>query len=223
MEILVIGSAQKVEDVKARFGNHHVYRHAVEHRSAFSNFTGREIIFDFVLAGDPSAITAYPSGDLTAFIDSVAVSLHELFRGMKDERHFVRFNGLPGFFANPLLELSLLHRGLERELATVCRQLGTEYVLVDDRAGMVTPRIVFMIINEAYYTVQDGTATREDIDRAMKTGTNYPYGPFEWAGRLGVATVYKVLKALYDDTGDSRYKICPLLKKEYLEEALPSN
>jgi 3-hydroxybutyryl-CoA dehydrogenase len=73
-----------------------------------------------------------------------------------------------------------------------------------------------MIINEAYYTVQEGTATRADIDLAMKLGTNYPYGPFEWCERIGLEHVYHLLEAVYDDTKDERYKIAPLLKKEYL-------
>ena len=58
--------------------------------------------------------------------------------------------------------------------------------------------------------------TREDIDKAMKLGTNYPHGPFEWCERIGVKHVYEVLEAVYEDTKDERYMISPLLKKEYL-------
>jgi 3-hydroxybutyryl-CoA dehydrogenase len=64
--------------------------------------------------------------------------------------------------------------------------------------------------------VQEGTATRDDIDMAMKSGTNYPYGPFEWSRRIGIRHVYELLEAVYEDTKDERYKICALLKKEYL-------
>ena len=81
---------------------------------------------------------------------------------------------------------------------------------------MVTPRIIFMIINEACYTVQEGTATMDDIDRAMKLGTNYPYGPFEWADLIGVNDIYETLASIYEDTKDERYKICSLLKSKYL-------
>jgi 3-hydroxybutyryl-CoA dehydrogenase len=73
-----------------------------------------------------------------------------------------------------------------------------------------------MIINEACYTVQEGTATIADIDTAMKLGTNYPFGPFEWANKIGVKHVYETLLAVYTDTNDERYKICPLLKTKYL-------
>ena len=82
--------------------------------------------------------------------------------------------------------------------------------------GLVTPRVLGMIINEAFYTCQEGTATKADIDLAMKLGTNYPFGPFEWSGKIGLGQVYHLLEAVYADTRDERYKICPMLKKEYL-------
>jgi 3-hydroxybutyryl-CoA dehydrogenase len=84
--------------------------------------------------------------------------------------------------------------------------------------GLVTPRVLSMIINEAFYTCQEKTATAADIDLAMKLGTNYPFGPFEWAEKIGLRQVYQLLEAVYEDTRDERYKICPLLKKEYLRQ-----
>ena len=71
-----------------------------------------------------------------------------------------------------------------------------------------------MIINEAYFTVQEGTAEKDAIDQAMKLGTNYPHGPFEWAEMIGLENVLDLLEAVYADTRDERYKVCPLLKKE---------
>jgi 3-hydroxybutyryl-CoA dehydrogenase len=94
--------------------------------------------------------------------------------------------------------------------------LGWTPRFVESRVGMVTPRIICMIINEAYFTVQEGTASKEDIDLGMKLGTAYPKGPFEWCAQIGVINVYEVLNALYQDTRDERYKICPKLKTEYL-------
>ncbi len=85
-----------------------------------------------------------------------------------------------------------------------------------DRVGMVTPRVMAMIINEAYFTVQEGTASKADIDLGMRLGTNYPGGPFAWCERWGIDEVYHLLEALWLDTREERYKICPLLKTEYL-------
>jgi 3-hydroxybutyryl-CoA dehydrogenase len=89
--------------------------------------------------------------------------------------------------------------------------------VVADRVGFVAPRVICMIINEAFYTVQEGTASKEDIDQAMKLGTNYPYGPFEWCEKIGVIQVYELLDVVYNDTKDERYKIAPLLKQSYLQ------
>jgi 3-hydroxybutyryl-CoA dehydrogenase len=52
----------------------------------------------------------------------------------------------------------------------------------------------------------------------MKLGTNYPAGPFEMMKAIGVKYAYELLEALYQDTGELRYKVCPLLKKQYLKE-----
>jgi 3-hydroxybutyryl-CoA dehydrogenase len=84
------------------------------------------------------------------------------------------------------------------------------------RVGFFTSRVLCMIINEAYFTVQEGTATKNDINTAMKLGTNYPKGPFEYVDLFGIDLVYKQLEALYQDTHDERYKICSLLKSEFL-------
>ena len=77
-----------------------------------------------------------------------------------------------------------------------------------------------MIINEACYTLQEGTASIPDIDLGMKLGTSFPYGPFEWADRIGLEDIYTTLEAVYDDTKDERYKICPLLKTKYLRDEI---
>jgi 3-hydroxybutyryl-CoA dehydrogenase len=55
----------------------------------------------------------------------------------------------------------------------------------------------------------------EDIDKGMRLGTNYPNGPFEWCDRIGIRDVYETLEAIWCDTHDERYKICPLLKTRY--------
>ncbi len=128
----------------------------------------------------------------------------------------IGMNLLPGFIHRDLAEVSLPGDD-KAALEQVMQQLGWQYRIVDDRAGMVTPRIVCMIINEACYTLQEGTASVADIDLAMKLGVNYPHGPFEWAEKIGIKDVYETLLAIYNDTHDERYQICPLLKTKYLK------
>ena len=72
-----------------------------------------------------------------------------------------------------------------------------------------------MIINEAFYTLEEGTSTKEDINIAMKLGTNYPKGPFEWVDEIGIEHIYEVLDAMQKDSHDDRYKICNALKSHY--------
>lgn len=93
------------------------------------------------------------------------------------------------------------------------RERGLETERVADFSGLVLRRVLFMIINEAVYTLWEGVASREDIDLAMKLGTNFPMGPLEWADAIGLDTVYNGLKSLHEEYGDDRYRPCPLIRK----------
>ena len=62
--------------------------------------------------------------------------------------------------------------------------------------GFISARIIAMIINEAYYALDEKVSSKTDIDIAMKLGTNYPYGPFEWCNIIGVQQVYQLLAKL---------------------------
>jgi len=219
MNILVIGTSENLEETKQKFGEHHTYTFEQDHREAERYIFGNDLVFDFLLDEEPFQIEIYKEKNhARVFINSSKISLAELsnLANHQLKAKIFGFNGLPTFLNRSIFEVALLHGSDVEELSTLCKSLNTEYLIVDDRVGLVTPRVICMIINEAYYTVQEGTATREDIDVAMKLGTNYPYGPFEWCKRIGVTHVYELLEAVYEDTHDERYKICPLLKKEYL-------
>ena len=66
-----------------------------------------------------------------------------------------------------------------------------------------------MIVNEAYYTLQEEVSTKEEIDTAMKLGTNYPYGPFEWSELIGLDKIHLLLTRLGNT--DDRYRPARLL------------
>ncbi|TAM93404.1 MAG: 3-hydroxyacyl-CoA dehydrogenase [Chitinophagaceae bacterium] len=151
--------------------------------------------------------------------DTLAHIYMERF-GNKQRFSLYGLNALPTFIGNPVAEVSVLHKGFASSLKKLMEELDWEYVVVEDFVGMITPRTVAMIINEAYFTVQDGTASREDIDMAMKTGVNYPYGPFEWCHKIGVRHVYELLNLLYEATHDERYKVPALLQREYKQDLL---
>lgn len=219
MNILVIGEVENLLECKALFGDAHTYLFEPDHWEAERYVETNDLVFDFTIDKEPIQMEIYKDkANGKIFLNSAKISLAELSNlaehSLKVE--IFGFNGLPTFFNRKFLEVCLLKSEQESVLKRICESLQTEYLIVDDRVGLVTPRVICMIINEAYYTVQEGTASRDDIDKAMKLGTNYPYGPFEWCARIGIKHVYELLEAVYEDTHDERYKICSLMKKEYL-------
>ena len=89
--------------------------------------------------------------------------------------------------------------------------------MVKDEPGLVSAKIIAMIINEAYFALGDDVSSKTAIDIAMKLGTNYPYGPFEWSEKIGIHNIYLLLKKL--SLMDTRYQPAPIL----LTEAIQNN
>ena len=96
------------------------------------------------------------------------------------------------------------------------QRLGKETVRVKDMPGLVFPRILSLIINEAARSLDEGVASAEEIDTGLKLGTNYPLGPLRWADQAGLDEVLNVLEGLQQETGDDRYRPSPLLKRMVL-------
>lgn len=109
---------------------------------------------------------------------------------------FVRINGWPGFLERGVHELVVPDDAAARQIADLYRHLGRDYRLVPDKPGMISARILSTIINEAYYTWEEKVSTKEEIDIAMRLGTNYPLGPFEWSERIGLGQITRLLWAL---------------------------
>jgi 3-hydroxybutyryl-CoA dehydrogenase len=121
-------------------------------------------------------------------------------------------------FFNPVHKMKLLEivRALETDddtLATVVgvgRRMGKEVVVIKESPGFVTSRINAMIGNEAFYMLQEGVATAEDIDKALKLGLNHPMGPFELVDLVGLDTRLHILEYLHKTLGE-KFRPAPLL------------
>lgn len=96
------------------------------------------------------------------------------------------------------------------------QSLEMKPVVVADGPGLVRARTVCCLINEAASALFEGVASAEDIDTAMRLGTNYPHGPFEWADIIGVDTVLGVMNGLFHEWGEDRYRPSPLLRRMVL-------
>jgi len=93
-------------------------------------------------------------------------------------------------------------------LAAAC---GKEVAQSKDIPGFIANRILMPYINEAVFTLYEGIATREDIDKTMKLGTNVPMGPLTLADFIGLDTCLAILRVLHNELGDDKYRPCPLL------------
>lgn len=147
---------------------------------------------------------------------SVTITASEQAQWLKYPKRVIGMSAMPTLLSQKLVEVaSSLHT--DREMLSKAQnffmKLGKEVSVVEDRVGMVMPRILCMIINEAFFAVMEGIASPQDIDTAMKLGTNYPLGPLEWAEKMGTHQVYSVLHAIHHDLNEERYRIAPMLKQ----------
>lgn len=147
--------------------------------------------------------------DKPVFVNAVISVLDEL------PSNYVRINAWNGFLKRDIIEVAAAE--INKPLVNAVMQaLKRNYVFVPDVPGMIAARTISMIINEAYFALGDDVSTKAEIDVAMKLGTNYPYGPFEWSEKIGLEKIYFLLKKLAEK--DGRYAIAPLLQEEALRK-----
>jgi len=130
-----------------------------------------------------------------------------------------RVVGMHFFNPAPVMKLVEVIRGSETGDGTVqlvkdlSVKLGKEPVEVQESPGFVVNRLLVPMMNEAFNLLMEGVATPQDIDKAMKLGTNMPMGPFELADYTGLDIGLDVMEVLYRETGDPKFRPSPLLRK----------
>ena len=215
MKKAILGSEDRYQAWLRRAGDNYGFARVQNSQSA----ADYDVFVDLNFDEHPERICDYCGNTRTVFLLSSVLCTPEMAMAKAALKYngeqFFGINALPGFLERNILEIS-------NPFSLATDNLIQQYNLpfddcewVKSRVGMVTPRIVFMIVNEAFYTVEEGTALEADIDTAMKLGTAYPRGPFEWLQLSGINNVYCTLKALHEHTGDERYRISHLLNSKW--------
>jgi 3-hydroxybutyryl-CoA dehydrogenase len=149
--------------------------------------------------------------DITTIPVNIPIFINQPFNTLESNNaaHYVyKINAWPGFLQATHWEIM----GTKNDtIHAILKALNKQYSFVQDAIGFVSTRIISMIINEAYFALAENVSTKEEIDIAMKLGTNYPYGPFEWADKIGIQNVFRLLNCL--SKTDIRYTPAPLLQK----------
>lgn len=174
----------------------------VEDVQSFTDHHNADAFFDLT---ENAIINEHPGINQPLFIHSVNESLPA-------GKNAIRINAWNGFLENEIWELAGNITAREEEVLSA---LGKKMIRCEDEPGFIAPRVIAMIINEAYFAKGENVSTEDEIDIAMKLGTNYPYGPFEWARKIGIQNIYALLEKLAQH--DKRYQAAPLLTKTVSE------
>ncbi len=124
-------------------------------------------------------------------------------------------------FMNPVPVMKLVEgiSGLEtsdetfKTVQIAAEKMGKVFIKAKDMPGFAVNRILMPMINEAVYTLHEGIASVEDIDQAMKLGTNQPMGPLTLADFIGLDTCLAIMEVLHEGLADTKYRPCPLLRQ----------
>jgi 3-hydroxybutyryl-CoA dehydrogenase len=221
--VCLLGDEQLVKEYSAMFQEKGIAVQELKNLSSLKN-SAKKITIAFELSIVSSeqkrknleVLTDALPENVPIVTNAVAETVLSQTHSLKHRHRFVGIAAFPTLLANPLVELSpSLHTS--KEIADTVKALfdsaKKESAMVQDSVGMVMPRILCQIINEALFTVQNDVATPKEIDEAMKHGTNYPQGPIAWGESIGFGNVVAVLDALYHHYHEERYKVAPLLRQ----------
>jgi 3-hydroxybutyryl-CoA dehydrogenase len=167
----------------------------------------KKVFADLARAMPPDAILATNTSSIPITRIAASVPNPERVIGM----HFMN--------PVPVMQLVEIIRGAQTSDATyaatrgLAERMGKTTVLSKDMPGFIVNRILIPMINEACFALQEGLASAEDIDTAMKLGTNVPMGPLTLADFIGLDTCLYIAEVLHKGLGDGKYRPAPLLRQ----------
>jgi len=201
MKIIIrCNEKQKQEILTKKLSNNVELVFTGDDEESFSKTLG-DVFFDFLL--DEKKLRILET-DVPIFISSVVNTCKEL------PKNCIRINGWNGFLQREILEIATNNH--QQYVQEIMDKMEWKFQFVPDEPGMIAPRVIAMIVNEAYFALEDNVSTKQEIDTAMKLGTNYPYGPFEWSEKIGLKNIYLLLQKL--SLQDIRYTPSKLLALE---------
>ena len=189
MQIIIIGNESQKNELAVPLDEE---KHTISWFNSLSDVKdgkNADAVIDLLFEEESGHLETLKRLETMVIVNSVVATLSDT------HPEFVRINGWNGFLEKNILEAAgpISRRQTAEEVMAV---FGRSLEWLPDLPGFVSPRVISMIINEAFLALGEGVSTREQINTAMKLGTNYPYGPFEWAEKIGVERVKSLLTAL---------------------------
>jgi 3-hydroxybutyryl-CoA dehydrogenase len=165
-------------------------------------------------------IVAEVSPDAPLLCNTVAVTATEIAAYTGYPQRVIGIAALPSLLRSPVVEISYPYstdRRHQEFLNGFFESIGKNIIVVKDEIGMITPRILAVMINEAMLIMQQDIADEADIDAALAVALG-THGPLSWARTFGWRNVYNLLFAMHDEIGGERYRPASLLRKFALIE-----
>lgn len=207
MNIILIGNQAKIREFKEYIAADivcHDFQKMDE--VPHSILKHSDVLLNFDFDQNEEDISSYPNTKYPLILLSAVLKElpHPGITNMNSE--IFGFNGLQGFISNDCWEISNPYDCQTNRLIRFLELINKEMVWVKNQVGMVAPRILFQILKEADQAYINKIATKTDIDLAMKLGTNYPKGPFQWIDDFSENQISDLLETIRQSSNDSRYE-----------------
>ena len=188
MKLVVITNEELKKELQGSIAPTNVfYTESIEEAMEFKDV---DAIIDLLFVKEDSRINKLaahlPGNIIVNCIEYTAAEIHP---------SFVRINGWPTLLQSSIVEAAPIHNR-STEIDKIFSFFNKTVEWTKDQPGFISARIISCIIREAHYTFKEGISSKADIDKAMKLGTSYPFGPFEWYNKIGPDRVDALLTRL---------------------------